>query len=68
MALPDCSVEDKAVKKLEADVFKQQGFGQTMGIGRRPALVIVDFVVAFDDPKMLAAAISTKLCCGPSIC
>lgn len=44
--------EDKAVKEFELDVFRQQGFGQTMGIGRRPALVVVDFVVAFDDPKM----------------
>ena len=33
-------------------IYQQQGFGQTMGLGERPALVIVDFVVAFDDPKL----------------
>lgn len=36
----------------ESAIFKQQGFGKSVGIGAAPALVIVDFVVAFDDPKM----------------
>ncbi|MBM3511964.1 MAG: isochorismatase family protein [Alphaproteobacteria bacterium] len=36
----------------ETAIFKSQGFGQTMGIGEAPALVVVDFVVAFDDPKV----------------
>ena len=36
----------------ENSIFRQQGFGQTMGMGEHPALVVVDFVVAFDDPKL----------------
>ena len=31
-------------------IYAAQGFGQTSGIGRAPALVIVDFVVGFADP------------------
>jgi maleamate amidohydrolase len=40
------------VNESENAIFHQQGFGQTMGMGERPALVVVDFVVAFDDPKL----------------
>lgn len=40
------------MKSSEAAIFQQQGFGQTIGLGERPALVLVDFVVAFDDPKL----------------
>jgi maleamate amidohydrolase len=35
----------------ELDIYRQQGMGQTIGIGAAPALVIVDFVVGFTDPK-----------------
>ncbi len=34
----------------EAAVFKRQQFGQTMGFGSRPGLLIVDFAVGFNDP------------------
>ena len=34
----------------ENDVYRRQGFGQLVGLGRAPALVIVDFVRAFADP------------------
>jgi maleamate amidohydrolase len=34
----------------ELDIYKRQGFAQTVGLGRSPALVIVDFVVSFTDP------------------
>jgi maleamate amidohydrolase len=34
----------------ELDIYRQQGFAQTVGIGEAPALVIVDFVVGFTDP------------------
>ena len=34
----------------ELDIYARQGFAQRVGIGRRPALVIVDFVVGFTDP------------------
>lgn len=34
----------------ELDIYKRQGLGQTVGLGVKPALVIVDFVVGFTDP------------------
>ena len=40
------------MKNAEAAIFQQQGFGQIMGLGDRPALVLIDFIVAFDDPKL----------------
>jgi maleamate amidohydrolase len=40
------------VNDSENVIFRQQGFGQAIGMGDRPALVVVDFVVAFDDPKL----------------
>ena len=36
----------------ESDIFKAQGFGQQLGLGEQPALVIVDFVNGFDDPAL----------------
>ncbi len=35
----------------EADIYHRQGMGQRAGMGERPALVIVDFVVGFADPE-----------------
>jgi maleamate amidohydrolase len=35
----------------EAEIYHRQGMGQTAGMGRRPALVMVDFVVGFADPE-----------------
>jgi maleamate amidohydrolase len=34
----------------EADIYHRQGMGNRAGLGERPALVIVDFVVGFADP------------------
>jgi len=34
----------------ELDIYQAQGFAQRIGMGRRPALVIVDFVEGFTDP------------------
>ncbi len=34
----------------DLDVYKNQNFGNRSGFGRRPALVIVDFVAGFADP------------------
>ncbi|MGH8739004.1 MAG: isochorismatase family protein, partial [Burkholderiales bacterium] len=31
-------------------VYRRQGFGNAIGLGRRPALLIVDFTVGFADP------------------
>ena len=35
----------------ELEIYAKQGFAQPVGIGTRPALVIVDFVVGFTDPQ-----------------
>lgn len=35
----------------EADIYHRQGMGNRAGLGRAPALVIVDFVVGFADPS-----------------
>ena len=34
----------------DTEIYKQQGFGNSSGFGLRPALLIVDFRVAFTDP------------------
>lgn len=34
----------------EAEIYHRQGMGKAAGMGQRPALVIVDFVVGFADP------------------
>ena len=36
----------------KADIFEQQGFGNAIGFGKRPALVFVDFTVGFNDPSL----------------
>ncbi len=35
---------------MESEIYQKQGFGQSAGLGERPALVIVDFVNGFTDP------------------
>jgi maleamate amidohydrolase len=34
------------------DIYARQGFGQTIGLGQRPALLVVDFVAGFADPAL----------------
>lgn len=36
----------------EVEIYKAQSFGQRIGFGRRAALVVVDFTVGFNDPKL----------------
>ncbi len=36
----------------QMDIYRAQGFGQALGLGERPALLIVDFVEGFADPEM----------------
>jgi len=36
----------------DLDIYKTQNFGNRLGFGRRAALVIVDFTVGFNDPKL----------------
>jgi len=33
----------------ETDIFKKQNFGNRLGFGRKPALLVVDFTVGFND-------------------
>ena len=47
----------------EDDVYARQGFGQSLGLGRAPALIVVDFANGFADPALfgggnIAAAIA----------
>jgi maleamate amidohydrolase len=35
----------------ELDIYKKQNFANAVGIGERPALVLVDFVLGFTDPE-----------------
>ena len=36
----------------DLEIYRSQGFGRTVGIGRKPALCIVDFVNGFVDPAI----------------
>jgi maleamate amidohydrolase len=36
----------------DLDIYKTQNFGHKSGLGKRAALVIVDFTVGFNDPKL----------------
>ena len=36
----------------DAEFFEQRGFGQKLGFGLRPALLVVDMVKAFTNPDM----------------
>ena len=35
----------------DVDVYQKQNFGNTVGFGKKPALLIVDFVNGFNDPN-----------------
>jgi maleamate amidohydrolase len=34
----------------DAEIYRRQGIGQRMGFGRRPALLVIDFINGFNDP------------------
>jgi maleamate amidohydrolase len=38
---------------MDTDVYKKQQFGQKTGIGKVPALLVIDFVNGFHDPDIL---------------
>lgn len=40
----------------EQDFFTSRGFGQTIGYGRRPAVLVIDMIRAFTDPAMMLGA------------
>ena len=46
----------------DADFFRQRGFGQKLGFGQRPALLIVDMAKAFTNPGMpLGAKLDSQI-------
>lgn len=49
-------------KQSETEFFASKGFGQTMGFGDTPALIVVDFLKAFTDPsRMLGAKLDEEI-------
>ena len=36
----------------ETDIYRQQNFGNRIGFGAKSALVVVDFTIGFNDPKL----------------
>jgi maleamate amidohydrolase len=40
----------------EEEFFRRRGFGARMGFGKAPALLIVDFILAFTDPQRVLGA------------
>jgi maleamate amidohydrolase len=40
----------------DAELFQQRGFGLKIGFGERPALIVIDMLKAFTDPKMMLGA------------
>jgi maleamate amidohydrolase len=40
----------------DAELFQQRGFGLKIGFGERPALIVIDMLKAFTNPKMMLGA------------
>jgi maleamate amidohydrolase len=47
---------DDRSQQSDEEFFKERGFGQTIGFGERPALIVIDVVKAFTDPDMMLGA------------
>src|ERR1700751_1384873 len=46
----------------DAEFFQQRGFGQKLGFGQRPALLVVDMAKAFTNPEMpLGAKLDSQI-------
>ena len=46
----------------EDEFFRQRGFGQKIGFGERPALIVIDMLKAFTDPaRMLGADLDAQI-------
>ncbi|SVC10132.1 uncharacterized protein METZ01_LOCUS262986, partial [marine metagenome] len=46
----------------DADIYKHQNFGNSLGMGAKIALLIVDFVNGFDDPDQFGGGNVTQAC------
>jgi len=46
----------EAASQGDAEFFKQRGFGLRIGFGERPALLVIDMLKAFTNPKMMLGA------------
>ena len=51
IARPSSSWGARDPRRL-ADIYRQQNFGNRIGLGRRSALLTVDFTVGFNDPAL----------------
>ena len=40
----------------DKEFFAQRGFGQTIGFGKRPALLVIDMIQAFTHPEAMLGA------------
>ena len=36
----------------DLDIYEKQGYGNRIGFGEKPALIVIDFINAFNDPEM----------------
>ena len=36
---------------VEKNIYEKQGFGARLGFGKKPALIIIDFINGFNDPE-----------------
>ena len=47
---------------VDTDIYKHQNFGNSLGIGKKAALLIVDFVNGFDDPDLFGGGNISEAC------
>ena len=46
----------------DTDIYKHQNFGNALGMGKKTALLIVDFVNGFDDPNLFGGGNISEAC------
>jgi nicotinamidase-related amidase len=50
------STRETAMSQNDEAFFRERGFGQKIGFGERPAVIVIDMVKAFTDPKQMLGA------------
>src|SRR3974390_647598 len=48
------------VQVPDEQLFRERGFAQRIGFGKRPALIVIDMLNAFTDPQMMLGADLTR--------